>query len=339
MDILECMYYITSIAVSFFAIYSTCTGLKIVTRSEIIFLNSIQKLLLKHFMFFRFVLSYMVVYASSLMFKLVSDNFILYDFVFYFIVLISCDFSKYLKSLGSLNYVLYKCSKKYLHLKNKQLLFKISSWKTALYMQIICKCFLSVLLSIVSHVMLVVFKAKFILFQMVIFLFVWLYIDKKQIYSSKCRKYLKDYEAFKWKVNYIILYVYEQFMIIKLIAYKICLNITITYENVLQINYKELIYSTVQDKQNGKIFLFILFFSLIEAFIYSYRIFDIHAYLKCYGKMWQIISVSKNDYLLCTCNNAELMIKVENVKDDFFCLVLESNFYFYEKEEILKILK
>lgn len=314
--ILEGLYYLVTIIVSVGFLRNLFNTLAISSSLEIIFCSKPQRFLLKIWFFIRYCFSYtclciLVIYGVNLS----KFRFSLLDYLTYFLIIDFCDevhFSLFKNS--SLKKLYFNLSK-----KEKESLFAL----------------LSILLTILTYYIGEIIDKKYLfIFQLISLFAFFIFCNKKRSIKINGKNF---------KFDFIIITGFLTPLFIKILLF--FNKNSVLYFKLSQINKIELsdianyVDKVYNNRDSLNIIIAILLLSILVAIFYVKRVINLPAYLIYKNRTWEIINITVDKYAICYCDKYILTIKIDNIKDNYFCEYNEGCFYFRVKDDLKKCVK
>lgn len=182
---------------------------------------------------------------------------------------------------------------------------------------ILCKVCISIIATFLSYVFLRIFKYKFVIFQVIIFItFYYEYITK---YSTLKLKKVFNNDLVSPFIVFVLL-----FSSIKLLvfytkdAFKVAFYEFVISATELNIEIVQKLWVIFKNEELSIIGILILSISL--ACYSTYNQFNFKAILWHENESWEILHITMDNHALCSHNNLKMMIKTDTIKTDYYCL-------------------
>lgn len=309
MDIifLEILYYIMSIVASLGIIYNFLKNIVVSIGYEFVFLNAFQRVICKLYYFIKNLISSIIgigfiVFAGGGSVKCIM----LLDFIMYILILYFYNFP---------DFFYQKVSKFVAHRR-----------KTT----ILCKVCISIIATFLSYVFLSIFKYKFVIFQVIVFItFYSKYITK---YSAPKLKKVFNNDFVSPFIMFVLLFSSVKLLVFytknafKVAFYEFVINAT-----ELNIEIVQKLWGIFKNEELSVIGILILSISL--ACYGTYNQFNFKAILWHENKSWEILHITMDNHALCSLNNLKMMIKTDTIKTDYYCLAINGTYQFFEKSK------
>lgn len=315
--ILEGLYYLVTIIVSVGFLRNLFNTLAISSSLEIIFCSKPQRFVLKIWFFIRYFFLYtcaciLVIYGA------ISNKFgfSVIDFSTYFLIIYFCDEAHFsLFKNSALLKLYFNLSKKEKGLK--ELLFIL----------------LSILLTILTYYIGEIIDKKYLFIFQLISLFAFF------VFCNKERNIKINGKNFKF--DFISITVFSTPLFIKILLF--FNENSVLYSKLSQINKIELsdianyVDKVYNNRDSLNIIIAILLLSILVAIFCVKRDINLSAYLIYKNRTWEIINITVDKYAICYCDNYILTIKIDTIKDNYFCEHNEGCFYFRVKDDLKEI--
>ncbi len=333
MDInfLEILYYITSIIASSGILYNFFKNFEVSIRYEIIFLNILQRRIYKLYFFIKYII--INILGISTLFVIGCTEKITYiimiDFIIYMIVLCFYDFPYlFYQKIGKLVY--------YMKDKNLIIFFYTHMRLDKKKLIILFKIGISLIAAFFSYIFLKIFEYMFVFFQVSFLIYFFdKYIKKYNILKfKKFFKYSKNYnkdECIKVASPMFIFLLGTKLLIFY--GNDVLLNYKINVSKFNMQNMKNFLYKIeiIFKNQELYIIIFLLIISIFLAYYSTYNEFNIKSLLWYENKSWEILHITVDNYALCVHDNLNMMIKLDTIKTDYYCIVINGTYQFYKK--------
>lgn len=302
MNILENIYYITAIIVSFGVFRGFFNLFKISSKHETLFISNFYKKILKLFYFVKTFIKWAFIYSYLyFIFWLTKDIF-----------LIICDF------IVCFGYIEY-CDSISIFFRHKKFMpLYIEYKKISFFIMSICVTLIFYFIRRIIGVM------PYTIIQTIFFWILFCYI-KKQCESSK---------------NFILNFSFKFFIaFITPILVKLLFAFTYTPLNndntvsIFEVNVIETLANIFYCDNFIYIISGILALTLFCSKWFTDVYFGYKQYIFIKNKAWQISYITNDNYALCTCNNFTIMVNVDVIKNFYMCVYDRGNYVFYEKDE------
>lgn len=315
--ILEGLYYLVTIIVSVGFLRNIFNTLTVSSSLEIIFINKPQRFLLKIWFFIKYFFYYIylcIVYVYIInSFKI---GFSLADFLTYSSFLFFCDYARL---------SIFK-NTAFLKLYSKL----VKRTKDAIrYLFII---FFSILLTVISHYAELYFKNIFVLQFLFLFCFIALCTQKRK----------KEISGKHFRFNLINTMLILTPLIIKTILILnnnsiLNVNINSLYHGLKLSEISSYVNKIFLNEDSINIIILVIILSVFMATLCVKRDTNLPSFLIYKNKFWKITNITTDKYAICQCNNCMFAVKIDIIKDNYYCEHIEENFYFKLKDDILEI--
>lgn len=314
-NILENVYYLTAIIVSFGIFRGFFNLMKISDKYEILFISDYHKKIIrcvffvKYFIFSSFL--YCCIYTYFMIFN--EKAFIAIDCIMYGSLMFSCDYaSSYL--FRDSNYLTLYIKLMPKDINMKRCLFGI----------------VSVGLSFLFHFISKIIGLKCYVIIQVIF-FIVIYCNSIQ------ERYIHVHNQ-DLDVGDKMFIIYLSPLIVKIIF-------IFTYEltnNDIDLSILEII-SALYDIFYSDKFIIILGSIILLSYFYAKKCidnyFDYTLYLEYKNKLWRIFYITNDNYALCIYLNFMVTINIDTIKNNYVCIYDRWNYLFYEREKLKEFIK
>lgn len=314
-NILENVYYLTAIIVSFGIFRGFFNLMKISDKYEILLISSYHKKIIRCILFVKyFILGnflYCYIYICFMIFN--EKAFIAIDCIMYSSLMFSCDYiSAYL--FRDSNYLTLYIKLIPKNINMKRCLFGI----------------VSIGLSYLFHFISKIIGLKcYCIIEVIFFIVIYCNLFQERYIHVHNQDFDVGGKAFIICISPIVI------KVIYIFNYEPINDTTnLSISNAISV-LSGIIYSNE--------FIIILIAIILLSFLYAQKCidnyFDCTLYLEYKNKLWTIAYITNDNYALCSYLNFMVMINIDIIKDNYVCVYNRYNYFFYEKEKLKELIK
>lgn len=313
MNILENIYYITAIAVSFGVFRGVFNLFKISNKHEVLLINNYQKKILKYFYIIKYFIFGFFMYCYFY-FCYCSIYDIICILLYWFMIFCLINF---------LDEILLYVFKEKTLLLYKQFIQNFKDEKKIFF--VIVSIFLTLIVCLIESKVNIIY---YTIAQIVCLSIFYFCISKH--YTQICKKYLNFGDK--------LFVVYLSPLLIKLLC---VLTYTSENNNTSLLISEDGVVSILSDIVHSDNFNYIFVAIFILAWLFSKNFTE--SFLRCSvyimykNRIWWISYITNDNYAICKYGKFSIMVNVDIIKNNYICVRDGWTFIFYEKEKFKEI--